>query len=178
MITTLFFCIFVSVFGRPTILKDIVLVGDSITNNAFKEGRDGFGTSLSKVYTNQFNVINKGITKYTCYDGLVLADSIIIDYPNIALTIIYLGGNDAASYSNVTIPVYYKNMKEMALKMNAVGKVILITPNPVWTEDNPSRTNEKTILFRTTIIKIGNETNIPVLDLWPVLIGGDLDYSK
>ena len=84
--------------------------------------------SLSKVYTNQFNVINKGITKYTCYDGLVLADSIIIDYPNIALTIIYLGGNDAASYSNVTIPVYYKNMKEMALKMNAVGKVILITP--------------------------------------------------
>jgi lysophospholipase L1-like esterase len=160
-------------------LDDVILIGDSITDLSFKPKWDGFGYNLSNVYINQFKVINKGITRYTSYDGLALSDSILTEYSGaIELSIIYLGGNDAASYSNVTIAAYYDNMKALALKMSAVGKVLLITPNPVYMVDKPTRTNEVTILYRNTILMIGNETNIPVLDLWPVLMGEDLDYSK
>ncbi|KAJ1548462.1 hypothetical protein HK405_003102 [Cladochytrium tenue] len=159
---------------RDISLDQIVLFGDSITEESFNVDIDGFGAILSNAYARRLDVINRGYGGFTtewCKHFLpeVLnatvpdpQDPTIVDRAHVALLVLFLGANDATLSSHfpryaITVDRYIANLEGMLRDVRQVAahaNVLLITTPPVDPDLSPGRSIERTHEFRDAAIRV------------------------
>jgi lysophospholipase L1-like esterase len=142
-------------------MRNILLIGDSLTQYSFKE--NGWGQQMVKWYNGKACVFNKG---YAGYNSNIIANimpQITSNINNIILCTILLGTNDCYNDKNGLISVgeYKKNIIyiiDYIHKLNKSCLILLVTP-PV------SKINNNIFLYAQEIREICNEKNIELIDL-------------
>ena len=130
---------------------DIVLFGDSITQQSFQPG--GWGARLADAYNRHADIVLRGYSGYNTAWALATLPDLrepMLEAP--ALVTVMLGANDAncpaplrkqgpeASRQHVPIDEYKANLKTIVTTIQSWGstarraRVLLITPPPVHTE--------------------------------------------
>ncbi|ETW02956.1 hypothetical protein H310_05398 [Aphanomyces invadans] len=154
----------------------ILLLGDSITEQACNPTTDGFHSLLARDYIRRFDVVNRGLSGYTTTWMLDLLPTILRDaYAHRSpphLVTLFLGANDAAtddSPQHVPLAVFEANLRAIVAMLHQwfpSTKVLLITPPPV-SDSNPfGRENDVTGRYAAATVAVGNELAVPVLDVW------------
>lgn len=179
--------------GRP----QIVLLGDSITEFSFQPEMSGWGTALANHYARTADVVLRGFSGYNTRWVLTILDKLFpIPSSNPPLLVtVFLGANDAAltpiELSTATInqevplPEYKANLHKIVAHLKKLSDhthVVLITPPPVDgqefvkfiretygdTSGVPSRQNETTKMYAEECVKVGEESGVPVINLWSI----------
>lgn len=175
-----------------TVRPQIVVFGDSLTEwgNIVAEG---WTTSLSAYYNRKADVILRGYAGYNTRLARLILDKIFplpSSNPPLLVTV-FFGANDAADpkaghgMAHVPLQEYTENLHEIVAhikKLSDSTKIILIAPPPICeeklvksavtlyadTSGVPTRRNEVTKLYAQECVKVGQETNVPVIDLWTI----------
>ncbi|KAF8325441.1 SGNH hydrolase-type esterase domain-containing protein [Cantharellus anzutake] len=166
------------------IQDSILLFGDSITQSGWCEG--GFAQLLAAEYNRKLDVINRGLSGYNTEWGLAAFKHIFAprekqpSLPVVRLLTIWLGANDAAlpgDKQHVSFHQYMENIHTMASIVQSPTspyysprtRIVLLTPPPV----NPTqflqglnRTPEHTKRYVDGVKLVGEELNLPVVDVW------------
>ncbi|CAL5211781.1 unnamed protein product [Lathyrus oleraceus] len=170
--------------------ENIVLFGDSITEQSFE---NGWGSSLANHFSRKADVIVRGYCGYNTRWALFLLNHIFpleSRKPPVATTI-FFGANDAAligrtnERQHIPIPEYKQNLQKIVNHLKSRSStmlIVLITPPPVCEEgrralaislygDNASnklseRTNEATGEYAKACIETAKEMGVPYIDLW------------
>ncbi|XP_019464016.1 PREDICTED: GDSL esterase/lipase At5g62930 isoform X1 [Lupinus angustifolius] len=183
--------------GSHGIRPEIVLLGDSITEQSFKDG--GWGASLANAYSRKADVLVRGYGGYNTKWALFLLNHIfpLVCYhslgspkPPIATTI-FFGANDAAllgrtsERQHVPIEDYKQNLRKIVLHLKEYSpsmQIVLITPPPVSEEGRqryaeslygenamklPERTNEVAGQYAKACVEIAKEMSVWYVNLWP-----------
>jgi lysophospholipase L1-like esterase len=171
----------VNPWGSSTkIYPQFQLFGDSITQGATHV----FQSSLSEWYQRRLDVINRGFSGYTApagYQTLVqffppLPPS--STNPRVQLMTVFFGANDAClpgTPQHVSIGEYKQNLRNIlnyeGLKMHGT-KVILVVPGPLdeWQAGSEQRTAANTAKYATACRQVGEELDVPILDLWTIFM--------
>ncbi|XP_031372537.1 GDSL esterase/lipase At5g62930-like [Punica granatum] len=155
----------------------IVLFGDSITEQSFRSG--GWGASLTDTYSRKADVVVRGYGGYNTRWALFLLHHIFpldSSKPPVATTV-FFGANDAAllgrssERQHVPIEEYKDNLRKIACHLkecNPTMLIALITPPPVDEErrKNSARTNEATGTYAKGCIEVAKELGLFSVDLW------------
>ncbi|XP_031372538.1 GDSL esterase/lipase At5g62930-like [Punica granatum] len=153
----------------------IVLFGDSITEQSFRSG--GWGASLTDTYSRKADVLVRGYGGYNTIWALFLLHHIFpldSSKPPVATTV-FFGANDAAllgrssESQHVPIEEYKDNLRKIACHLkecNPTMLIALITPPPVDEERNYARTNEATGTYAKGCIEVAKELGLFSVDLW------------
>lgn len=164
----------------PTSYPQFILFGDSITQGCSYV----LHASLSDWYQRRLDILNRGFSGYTApagYDNLVQFFPVIPPYPGnprIQLMTVFFGANDACLPGvpqHVPIEEYKENLKKI---VNYEGvrhhdtKIILIVPPPVdeWQLGTDMRTAAHTAKYAVACREVGQELNLPTLDLWTIFM--------
>lgn len=176
--------------GSGGVRPQIVLFGDSITQQSFGEG--GWGAALANAYSRQADVLVRGYGGYTTRWAFFLLHHIFpLDSPKPPLaTTIFFGANDAAllgrtsERQHVPIEDYKENLRKFVLHLKDCSptmQIVLITPPPVYEEGRlvyakslygenatklPERTNEATGQYAKACIEIAKEMGVWYINLW------------
>ncbi|PIA40596.1 hypothetical protein AQUCO_02500358v1 [Aquilegia coerulea] len=170
---------------------EIVLFGDSITEQSFRPG--GWGASLADTYSRKADVKVRGYGGYNTRWALFMLHHLFPPLtsvkPAVAATV-FFGANDAALLGRTSerqyVPVeeYKENLRTIVhhlKKCSSTMLVILITPPPIDEEGRlkyarslygdkamelPERTNEMTGVYAKQCIEVANELGIPSINLW------------
>ncbi|GAV58378.1 Lipase_GDSL domain-containing protein [Cephalotus follicularis] len=168
----------------------IVLFGDSITEQSFRSG--GWGAELANTYSRKADVFVRGYGGYNTKWALFLLHHIFplaCTKPPVAVTI-FFGANDAAlqgrtsERQHVPVEEYKENLKKMVQHLKGCSTtmlVVLITPPPVDEEGRreyarslygekamklPERTNEVTGTYARHCVELAKELGLRSIDLW------------
>lgn len=166
---------------HPKVYPQFILLGDSITEGCPRT----LAARLAEWYSRRLDVINRGFSGYTApmgYENLQQflpaesAPTHII--PKVQLMTLFYGANDSCipgTAQHVPIATYVSFLKTIinyrALKSHDT-KIILITPPPVdeWQLDGNDRNAEHTAKYARACLQVGQELNLPVLDLWTIFM--------
>lgn len=123
----------------------ILLLGDSITqmgSNEYDGDHGGWVAHMQAHYNRKADVINRGFGGFNTKTAALALPEILdmLSKQEIALTIVWLGANDAAvpdgSDGRAHIPVaqYQSNLKGIVQKLldDGVERVLVVTPTPVY----------------------------------------------
>ncbi|KAJ4973091.1 hypothetical protein NE237_006265 [Protea cynaroides] len=168
----------------------IVLFGDSITEQSFRRG--GWGAALADAYSRKADVLNRGYGGYTTRLGFFLLHHLFpleCTNPPVATTI-FFGANDAAllgrnsERQHVPVEEYKENLRRMVhhlKKCSPTMLIVLITPPPVDEEGRleyarsvygenavklAERTNEMAGVYAKQCVELARELGLPSIDLW------------
>ncbi|KAK9132023.1 hypothetical protein Scep_011551 [Stephania cephalantha] len=170
----------------------IVLFGDSITEESFREG--GWGAALANHFTRTADVVLRGYSGYNTRWALRAIERVLGAEgvggggggEGVVAVTVFFGANDAAVHDRVSafqhVPVdeYKLNLRSI---VSFVKKrwpevvIILITPPPIDVEGRlrepynktsglPDRTNEAAGAYAKACISVAGECGLPVIDLW------------
>lgn len=172
--------------GRP----EVVLFGDSITEQSFRSG--GWGAAIADSYSRKVDVLNRGYGGYNTSWALFLLHHIFpLECPDPpAAATVFFGANDAAilgrtsEKQHVPVEEYKDNLRNILLHIKKCSPnifLVLITPPPVdeagrkqyaislygdKAMKQPERTNEVTGIYARTCVDLAAELGIPSIDLW------------
>ncbi|KAL2243742.1 GDSL esterase/lipase At5g62930 isoform X3 [Sesamum indicum] len=168
----------------------IVLFGDSITQQSFRSG--GWGAALADIYSRKVDVVLRGYGGYNTRWALLMLNQIFplgSAKPPVAVTI-FFGANDAARLEgtgkrqHVPVEEYKDNLRKIVQHIKSGSPntlVILITPPPIDVEgrreyarslygdkasETPDRTNEATGVYAKQCVTLANELGLPSVDVW------------
>ncbi|KAJ8753557.1 hypothetical protein K2173_022798 [Erythroxylum novogranatense] len=168
----------------------IVLFGDSITQQSFRSG--GWGASLADTYSRKADVLVRGYGGYNTRWALFLLNHIFpLDStkPPIATTI-FFGANDAAlpgrtgERQHVPVEEYKENLRKIVLHLKKCSPsmlIVLISPPPVDEEGRkeyakslygekamtlPERTNEVAGVYAKKCVELAKDMGVRSVDLW------------
>ncbi|KAG5536914.1 hypothetical protein RHGRI_024373 [Rhododendron griersonianum] len=168
----------------------IVLFGDSITEQSFRSG--GWGASLADNYSRKADIVLRGYGGYTSRWALFLLHHIFplgSGMPPAAATI-FFGANDAAllgrngEKQHVPIGEYKDNLRRIVYHLKECSPtmlVVIITPPPIDEEGRmayarslygekamklPERTNEATGVYVKQCVELAKELGLPSINLW------------
>ncbi|XP_057804549.1 GDSL esterase/lipase At5g62930 [Salvia miltiorrhiza] len=169
----------------------IVLFGDSITQQSFRSG--GWGASVADTYSRKVDVVLRGYGGYNTRWALFLLHHLfppVSEAPSPAAVTIFFGANDAAllegtgKRQHVPLEEYKENLRKMVQHIkNHSPKtlVVLITPPPIDLEgrqeyarsmygDKASkvadRTNEVAGTYADQCVALAKELCLPSINLW------------
>ncbi|KAG8378871.1 hypothetical protein BUALT_Bualt07G0029700 [Buddleja alternifolia] len=168
----------------------IVLFGDSITQQSFRSG--GWGASLADIYSRKVDVVLRGYGGYNTRWALFLLHHLFplgTAKPPLAVTI-FFGANDAAllggtgQKQHVPLEEYKENLRRMVQHIKNRSPdtlVVLITPPPIdphgrrefarylygdKASKSPDRTNEVTGVYAEQCVTLAKELGLPSINLW------------
>ncbi|PIN23534.1 Isoamyl acetate-hydrolyzing esterase [Handroanthus impetiginosus] len=168
----------------------IVLFGDSITQQSFRSG--GWGASLADIYSRKADVVLRGYGGYNTRWALFLLHHLFplgSATPPIAVTI-FFGANDAAllegtgKKQHVPLEEYSDNLTKMVQHIknwSSSTLIVLITPPPIDLQGRreyarslygdkaselPDRTNEVTGTYAEQCVSLAKELGLPSINLW------------
>ncbi|XP_065875805.1 GDSL esterase/lipase At5g62930-like [Euphorbia lathyris] len=168
----------------------IVLFGDSITEQSFRSG--GWGASLADTYSRKADVLVRGYGGYNTRWALFLLHHIFpLDATRhpAALTV-FFGANDAAlkgrtsDRQHVPVEEYKENLRKIVLhlkKCSPAMLLVLITPPPIDEQGRkafakslygekamelPERTNEMAGVYARQCVDLANDLGVRSIDIW------------
>ncbi|CAI9773780.1 unnamed protein product [Fraxinus pennsylvanica] len=168
----------------------IVLFGDSITEQSFRSG--GWGAALADNYSRKADVLVRGYGGYNTRWALFLLHHIFpmgSAMPLVAATI-FFGANDAAllggtgERQHVPVEEYKENLRRIVQHLKNSSPtvlVVLITPPPIDEHGRleyarslygdkatkfPERTNEMTAVYAKQCVELAKELGLPSINLW------------
>ncbi|KAG2187736.1 hypothetical protein INT44_005426 [Umbelopsis vinacea] len=181
-----------------SLVDQIVLFGDSITQFSFNPDLHGWGAYIADAYQRKFDVMNRGFSGYNTDWALPILRQLLPTTEDqkkstnrIRLITIFFGANDASlpfAYQHVPITRYTENLSEMFNMIqnpnskfyNPDAKIILITQPPVnevqWKKrcddngDRMNRTAEVAKAYAEAAREIAGQHQVPVCDLWTELM--------
>ena len=154
-----------------------LLFGDSITQFSSLT----VTARLAEWYSRRLDVLNRGFSGYTAPMGYEVLQKFFpadnspsIETPQVQLMTVFFGANDACvpgHPQHVPLPTYISSLREIISYKGLNShdtKIILITPPPVdeWQMGNNDRTAEHTAKYASACRNLGEELELPVLDLW------------
>ncbi|ORY05459.1 isoamyl acetate-hydrolyzing esterase 1 [Basidiobolus meristosporus CBS 931.73] len=172
----------------------IILFGDAMTQLSFAN-INGWGAALANEYSGKLDVLNRGYVGYNTEWAKHILNQLLPlksdtnpkGSPTTELIIIFLGTNDAAlpnSSQHIPVDVYGENLREL-INMTKSPKspyyspktrVLLVTPPPLIEQEwekmcsfrgiSLDRKSEVTKIYAQKCKDIGQEMNVPVVDLW------------
>jgi lysophospholipase L1-like esterase len=150
-------------------LPQVILMGDSITEMAFKPDLYGYASLLQDRYMRQLDIVNRGYGGYNTewYKYLVSVPK------ETAAVVLFLGANDAVIQGKTSVPVhqYKQNLVQMGTQILNSTRLVLVTPPPVDGSKWNDRTLEHTLEYRYATLSVATQLNVPCVDLWPVFLG-------
>lgn len=177
-----------------TVRPQIVLFGDSITEQSFRPG--GWGAALADSYSRKADLVVRGYGGYNTRWALFLLHHLfppVRTAPAPAAVTIFFGANDAAllgrqsEKQHVPLDEYADNLKKMISHLKELSPnmvVVLIAPPPVDEDGReqyakslygdkarklPERTNEVTGTYARKCVELAEEMKIPCVDTWSVM---------
>ncbi|GAA5910950.1 SGNH/GDSL hydrolase family protein [Sporobolomyces salmoneus] len=172
-----------------------LLLGDSITEWSF--GNDGLGAQLSHLYHRRLDVVNRGLAGYNSRWALEcfkqwLPPSPAKDDPHTVLATLWLGANDCVLPHNkqhVPLSEFRQNLLSITQLLTSPSsphydpstQFVLITPTPIsppdWVVERKrrgmkgemDRVNENTRKYVDTVIELGRELKVPVVDAFEAI---------
>jgi len=159
----------------------IMLFGDSLTQGGWEPS--GFAQRLASVYARKLDVINRGFSGYQTDWAIPVFEQIFakqheqLHVPKVQLLTIWYGANDAAPFpSSQHVPrdrfkanlIHLVDMVKSPTSAyySPHTRIILITPPPVNTHQWPDRDFGQTKLYAETVKEVGEQTGVPVADVW------------
>ncbi|KAI3737324.1 hypothetical protein L2E82_27322 [Cichorium intybus] len=169
---------------------EIVLFGDSITDQSFRHG--GWGASLTDIYSRKADIVVRGYGGYNTRWALFLLNHIFplgSTTPPVATTV-FFGANDAAlsgrtsERQHVPLEEYKENLRKIVHHLKEFSPtmiIVLITPPPVDEEGRqeyakslygekamklPERTNEVTGTYANGCVEVAKELGVDSINLW------------
>ncbi|KAA8540809.1 hypothetical protein F0562_024772 [Nyssa sinensis] len=173
-----------------TVRPQIVLFGDSITEQSFRIG--GWGAALAHNYSRKADVVVRGYGGYNTRWALFLLHHLFhlsTPTPPVAATI-FFGANDAAllgrtsERQHVPVEEYKENLRRIVHHLKECSPtmlVVLITPPPIdeagrkeyaqslygeKAMELPERTNEVTGVYAKQCVELAKELCLPSINLW------------
>ncbi|MBE5106130.1 SGNH/GDSL hydrolase family protein [Bacillus thuringiensis] len=149
-------------------MKTLVCFGDSITaDDALFDGTPRLTTRLQGVFPN-WKVVNAGVPGDNTFDALNRIDEDVLSYRPDFVTV-FLGTNDAVSYSQVSLQAYKENLEKIVNQVSS-DKVLLISPAPVDEERQHYRTNKVLGQYADVVEEVARETGSHFLNLYTEMI--------
>ncbi|XVE54968.1 hypothetical protein DITRI_Ditri03aG0123700 [Diplodiscus trichospermus] len=169
---------------------NIVLFGDSITEQSFRSG--GWGAALADTYSRKADVSVRGYGGYNTRWALFLLHHLFpldTNKPPVATTI-FFGANDAAllgrnnERQHVPVEEYKANLRKIVNHLKECSPtmlIVLITPPPIDEEGRmeyaratygekamtvPERTNEMAGVYARGCVELAGELGIRSINLW------------
>ncbi|KXT07060.1 hypothetical protein AC579_5872 [Pseudocercospora musae] len=186
-------------------LAQFLLFGDSITQHSFNQDRGfAFGAQLSDAYVRRLDVVNRGLSGYNTRQGLQVLPHALPsrECAQVRFMTFFFGANDArlpdtpgGPQQHIPLDEFASNTKAMVNHPDVRGhegiRRILITPPPVderkcLASDKFNDPNYPDVIRRKASVtkkyaeavkRVGQETQVHVVDLWSALIsraGGSL----
>eukprot|EP00457_Paulinella_chromatophora_P003182 gb/GEZN01003188.1/.p1 GENE.gb/GEZN01003188.1/~~gb/GEZN01003188.1/.p1 ORF type:complete len:423 (+),score=77.92 gb/GEZN01003188.1/:673-1941(+) len=151
---------------RPT----LVLFGDSLTEDAFRDG--GWGSLLAGFYNRRVDVFNRGFAGYNTDWALRYLSSALKlhtwpaqPHTNLA-TVVCFGVNDVLvagkAGQHVAVPAFKDNLRAMIKPLQSLGKVVLMTPPPFDEKGEPRWKNLS--LYANAVLDLAEELSVSVVD--------------
>ena len=149
-------------------MKQILFLGDSITQYAFNIEMKGFCAQLANDYTRRVDIINRGFSGYNSKQILGHIQEILRSFHSAHLGFLFLGANDAAGDSQgVQLAEFSQNMGRIVEELQKqVKRVILVTPPPVGEYEH--RRNSVTKQYRDAVLLLARERGLAAIDLYSV----------
>jgi lysophospholipase L1-like esterase len=117
-------------------VPQILLVGDSITQQSFMPG--GWGAGVADWYARRADVVNRGFSGYNTRWLRHHKDAVAASLPAggpILWGTLFLGANDAAgNHQHVPLPEYAANLEALAMWLRAevgVQRLVIMAPPPM-----------------------------------------------
>lgn len=149
----------------------ILLLGDSITQQAFSLEHSGWGAGLADWYCRTADVTNRGFSGYNSRWVLDMMPQLLprVD-PTLLFATIFFGANDAVTEGGVQhVPrdEFALNLRAMVAHIKARAPqcvIILISPPTVDTGRWPTRTPEAASIYAEAVHQVvhGNATNAAI----------------
>ncbi|MGU3370311.1 SGNH/GDSL hydrolase family protein [Bacillus mycoides] len=149
-------------------MKMLVCFGDSITaDEIFFDGTPRLTPRLQEMFPN-WKVVNAGVPGDNTFDALNRIEDDVLSHKPDFVTV-FLGTNDAVSFSQVSLQVYKENLEKI-VSMISPEKVLLISPAPVDEERQHNRTNEVLGQYADVVEEVAKETGSHFLNLYAEMI--------
>ncbi|MBJ7994698.1 SGNH/GDSL hydrolase family protein [Bacillus mycoides] len=149
-------------------MKTLVCFGDSITaDEIFFDGTPRLTPRLQEMFPN-WKVVNAGVPGDNTFDALNRIEDDVLSHKPDFVTV-FLGTNDAVSFSQVSLQVYKENLEKI-VSMISPEKVLLISPAPVDEERQHNRTNEVLGQYADVVEEVAKETGSHFLNLYAEMI--------
>ncbi|OMP83314.1 Isoamyl acetate-hydrolyzing esterase 1-like protein, partial [Diplodia seriata] len=164
---------------------------DSITQASGENDGFGFAAPLQQAYARRLDVVNRGFNGYNTEKALKVLPRFMPspDEAKVRIMTVFFGANDAcvegsSSKQHVSLERYMQNLREICTHACVKAhspRLIIITPTPVDERrmepvdimkghNGLQRTAEHTRKYANAARKVGEELNLPVLDLWSILM--------
>ncbi|KAJ3251739.1 hypothetical protein HK103_002084 [Boothiomyces macroporosus] len=155
----------------------------------------GWAAALQYYYSRKLDIVNRGHSGYNTEWSKHLISDILDccekDGSKIELSVVFLGANDAAniemnSHQGIELERFKQNLNEIASKIIPRSRLLLVTPPPIdgprWAASGVNRrldrTMEGTIRYRNTVLELGQELKVPVLDVWKAFLGPSGEFNQ
>lgn len=149
-------------------MKTLICFGDSITaDEMFFDGTPRLTPRLQEMFPN-WKVVNAGVPGDNTFDALNRIEDDVLSHKPDFVTV-FLGTNDAVSFSQVSLQVYKENLEKI-VSMISPEKVLLISPAPVDEARQHNRTNEVLGQYADVVEEVAKETGSHFLNLYAEMI--------
>jgi lysophospholipase L1-like esterase len=113
----------------------IIMLGDSLTQMGSDVNYAGFVAAMQNQYQRKADILDRGFSGYNTRHILGLFPKILETTPNVLLTSILIGTNDAAFLEKIHIPLeeYETNLISIVKLAQTRGKCIMMSPPPWYT---------------------------------------------
>ncbi|HHY2674189.1 MULTISPECIES: SGNH/GDSL hydrolase family protein [Bacillus cereus group] len=156
-------------------MKTLVCFGDSITaDDVFFDGIPRLTPRLQVMFPD-WKVVNAGVPGDNTFNALNRIEEDVISYKPDFVTV-FLGTNDAVSFSQVSLQVYKKNLEKIVNQVSS-DKVLLISPAPVDEERQHNRTNRVLSQYADVVEEVARETGSYFLNVFAEMIQ-EQDYKR
>ncbi|AFU13981.1 Lipolytic protein G-D-S-L [Bacillus thuringiensis MC28] len=156
-------------------MKTLVCFGDSITaDDVFFDGIPRLTPRLQVMFPD-WKVVNAGVPGDNTFNALNRIEEDVISYKPDFVTV-FLGTNDAVSFSQVSLQVYKENLEKIVNQVSS-DKVLLISPAPVDEERQHNRTNRVLSQYADVVKEVARETGSYFLNVFAEMIQ-EQDYKR
>ncbi|TPX37023.1 hypothetical protein SmJEL517_g00809 [Synchytrium microbalum] len=184
-------------------LDQIIVFGDSITQWGYNTDHLGWVALVSHAYVRKLDVLNRGFSGFNTRLCKYVLPSILnnptlkLKAAKLRLVSIFLGANDACIASanprqHVSLPDFCDNVRLMIDTIRHYhpdARIILISCPPVypkrWGEHRagqPNRVQDRDVdvtrSYHESVLKLADDLNIPVIDTWKAIFGGNGEYNE
>ncbi|EQC38191.1 hypothetical protein SDRG_04620 [Saprolegnia diclina VS20] len=156
----------------------ILLLGDSITQQASDPAIGGFQTLLEADYIRRADIINRGLSGYNTRWFLDYLPQIVAELQNQrapSLITLFLGANDAdlpSGIQHVPLAQYEANTKTIVTALRAAfpdAAFILLTPPPIGDNELYGRNNATAGKYAAACVRAAAALGVVAIDLWTTM---------
>lgn len=157
-------------------MKKLICFGDTITEMGVVTESRGYISRLAERYVRRADVLVRGFSNYTTREALTIVnDAVVSEHP--ACVVIQFGLHDSVLPTQILhVPVeeYESNMEELVSRIACSGAwLVLVSPPPVHERRTRMRTMEHTEKYVAACLNVGNSMNVPVVDLFQLILQRD-----